>query len=84
MASTSEYEQQQFWKDKPNLTPGISGTTFKLTLKKEWFKSSIFDELLFDELLYGESYAHVTKDSIKRIHPLSEEAKSIKNKLNGK
>lgn len=77
--SNNEYEQQQFWVDKPNLTPGISGTTFKLTLKKEWFKSSIFDELL-----YGESYTHITKDCIRRIHPLSEEAESIKNKLNGK
>lgn len=78
MSSTSEFEQQQLW-NKPNITPGISGTTFKLTLKKEWFKSSIFDELL-----YGESYTHITKDCVRRIHPLSEEAESIKNKLNGK
>lgn len=78
MASTSEYEQQQFW-NKSNLTPGISGTTFKLIIKDDWFKSSIFDELL-----YGESYAHVTKDGVRRIHPLSKEAELIKNKLNGK
>jgi len=73
--SNNEYEQQQFW-NKSNLTPGITGTTFKLILKDEWFKSSIFDELL-----YGESYTHITKDCVRRIHPLSEEAESIKNKL---
>lgn len=33
--SNNEYEQQWFW-DKPNITPGILDTTFKLTLKKEW------------------------------------------------
>lgn len=73
--SNNEYEQQQFWEDKPNITPGILGNTFKLTLKKDWFKSSIFDELL-----YGESYTHVTKDDIRRIHPLSEEANDIYQK----
>lgn len=75
MANTSEYEQQQFW-DESNIIPGISGTTFKLIIKNDWFKNSIFDELL-----YGESYAHITKNGIRRIHPLSEEAESIKYKI---
>lgn len=56
MASTSEYEQQQFWEDK-----------VKFTLNKEAlmrFKNN-------DLLLFGEVCFKVTKDGIERIHPLN-------------
>ena len=38
--SNNEYEQQRFWEDNPNITPGISGTTFKLKIDKDWFNTS--------------------------------------------
>lgn len=75
MASTSEYEQQQFW-DK--LMNKAQEAFIDKRLKDE-FKSSFYDQIVF-----GESYIHITKDCARRIHPLSEEAESIKNKLNGK
>lgn len=75
MASTSEYEQQQWWNELMNKAQ----EAFIDKKYKEEFKKSFYDELL-----YGESYIHVTKDGIRRIHPLSEKVESIKNKLNGK
>lgn len=43
MASISEYEQQQFWSDKPNLPKGwiteyISGYDINITYNKEFLQ----------------------------------------------
>lgn len=75
MASISEYEQQQFWNNLMN----EAQKAFIENKYKEEFKSSFYDQIIF-----GESYMHIDKDCVRRIHPLSEEAETIKNKLNGK
>ncbi len=69
MASTSEYEQQQFWNNLMN----EAQKAFIENKYKEEFKS-----LFYDQLIFGESYAHITKDCVRRIYPLSEEAELIK------
>lgn len=73
--SNNEFEQQQFWNELINKAQEI----FISKKLKEEFKSSFYDQLIF-----GESYTYIDKDCVRRIHPLSEEANLIKDKLNGK
>lgn len=72
MSSTEEYQQQQF-----NNMVELGNSYVKMMDE--------FRKAFYDDVILGESYLHVTKNDIRRIHPLSEEAESIKNKLtNGK
>lgn len=59
MASTSEYEQQQFW-NKSEL--------IRLDIGK--YKVILGHQLLEDIMLYGQCAYKISNSGIERIHPL--------------
>lgn len=68
MSSTEEYQQQNAWNDFIN------------EAQKEFINKKLKDEFkksFYDELVLGESMLHISKDSVKRIDPLSPEYEKL-------